>query len=84
MPDSTRLCYRPIMARPRISDEQRAQLAQRYMSGASLRTLVTETGHSYGAVHAHLQRAGVTMRLRGGARVVDGADEQRDQINSKI
>ncbi|MCZ4102222.1 transcriptional regulator [Streptomyces sp. So13.3] len=42
------------------------QLATDYENGASIRTLATLTGHSYGFIHRVLVDAGVTLRSRGG------------------
>jgi hypothetical protein len=43
-------------------------LVQRYAEGASIRTLATSTGRSYGFVHQILTEAGVELRKRGGPR----------------
>ncbi|MGE2737589.1 helix-turn-helix domain-containing protein [Mycolicibacterium vaccae] len=41
-------------------------LRNAYESGASIRTLVASTGHSYGSIHSMLRESGATMRSRGG------------------
>lgn len=43
-------------------------LVERYSEGASIRTLATSFGRSYGFVHRVLSEAGVVLRARGGAR----------------
>lgn len=43
-------------------------LTTRYRDGASIRTLATSIGRSYGFVHRALTEAGVGLRARGGAR----------------
>lgn len=47
-------------------DEERAELKAGYEKGASIRTLATDTGRSYGYVHRALVESGVTLRGRGG------------------
>ncbi|BBY77573.1 hypothetical protein MPRF_44720 [Mycolicibacterium parafortuitum] len=42
------------------------ELRSAYERGASIRTLVASTGHSYGSIHTMLREAGATMRSRGG------------------
>ncbi len=42
------------------------ELRNAYESGASIRTLVASTGHSYGSIHSMLRESGTTMRSRGG------------------
>ncbi|MGE2728247.1 helix-turn-helix domain-containing protein [Mycolicibacterium vaccae] len=42
------------------------ELRNAYESGASIRTLVASTGHSYGSIHSMLRESGATMRSRGG------------------
>jgi hypothetical protein len=48
------------------------RLGERYAGGASIRTLMTETGWAYGTVHRRIvlaqSRGHCTMRPRGGAR----------------
>ena len=53
MPDHTR-------------DQMLHELRSAYESGSSIRSLVANTGRSYGAIHAMLRDAGTTMRSRGG------------------
>ena len=57
----------------RITGDDRARLSalleERYVAGASIRALATETGRSYGFVHRILVDAGVELRGRGGATV---------------
>jgi hypothetical protein len=43
-------------------------LAQQYMAGESIRSLVASTSWSYGFVHRMLAESGVRFRPRGGAR----------------
>ncbi|TRW83223.1 transcriptional regulator [Mycolicibacterium sp. 018/SC-01/001] len=43
-----------------------SELRTAYEGGASIRTLVASTGHSYGSVHSMLREGGATMRSRGG------------------
>lgn len=66
-------------AEPSIGRQARAldvpSLVQGYAAGKSIRTLVTETGASYGTVHARLRQAGVAMRPRGGAWRASGTSE---------
>jgi len=54
----------------RKPDEARDQLLvdlrSAYEGGASIRTLVADTGRSYGSVHALLRESGTPMRSRGG------------------
>ncbi len=42
------------------------ELRSEYERGASIRTLVASTGHSYGSIHSMLRESGATMRSRGG------------------
>ncbi len=42
------------------------ELRSAYERGASIRSLVAETGHSYGSIHSMLRESGTTMRSRGG------------------
>lgn len=42
------------------------ELRSAYERGASIRTLVATTGHSYGSIHSLLRESGATMRSRGG------------------
>jgi hypothetical protein len=42
------------------------ELRTAYERGASIRTLVASTGHSYGSIHSMLREAGAAMRSRGG------------------
>jgi hypothetical protein len=48
-------------------DQLITELRSAYEGGASIRTLVASTGHSYGSVHSMLRESGTTMRSRGGA-----------------
>jgi hypothetical protein len=41
-------------------------LRSAYEQGASIRSLVAETGRSYGSVHSMLRESGTRMRSRGG------------------
>ncbi len=47
-------------------DQVLTELRSAYESGASIRSLVAETGRSYGSVHSMLRESGTTMRSRGG------------------
>ncbi len=47
-------------------DQLMTELRSAYERGASIRSLVASTGHSYGSIHTLLREAGVTMRSRGG------------------
>lgn len=47
-------------------DQLITELRTAYEGGASIRTLVASTGHSYGSVHSMLREAGAIMRSRGG------------------
>jgi hypothetical protein len=42
------------------------ELRSAYERGASIRSLVAETGRSYGSVHSMLRESGTRMRSRGG------------------
>jgi hypothetical protein len=42
------------------------ELRHEYEKGASIRTLVANTGKSYGSIHSMLRESGTTMRSRGG------------------
>jgi hypothetical protein len=42
------------------------ELRSAYEQGASIRTLVANTGRSYGSIHAMLRESGTPMRSRGG------------------
>ncbi len=52
----------PDNTRDQVSHELRSA----YEGGSSIRSLVANTGRSYGAIHAMLRDAGTTMRSRGG------------------
>jgi hypothetical protein len=52
------------MNKPR--DQVLGELRSAYEGGASIRTLVTTTGRSYGSIHSMLRESGTTMRSRGG------------------
>ncbi|WNG89927.1 helix-turn-helix domain-containing protein [Mycobacterium sp. ITM-2016-00317] len=47
-------------------DQLMTELRSAYERGASIRTLVAATGHSYGSIHSLLRESGATMRSRGG------------------
>jgi lambda repressor-like predicted transcriptional regulator len=47
-------------------EELIAELRTAYERGASIRTLVASTGHSYGSIHSMLRESGTAMRSRGG------------------
>jgi hypothetical protein len=47
-------------------DELISELRNEYERGASIRTLVANTGHSYGSIHTMLRESGTPMRSRGG------------------
>jgi short-subunit dehydrogenase len=47
-------------------DELLDELRNAYEKGASIRTLVANTGKSYGSIHSMLRESGTTMRSRGG------------------
>lgn len=47
-------------------DQLVSELRAEYERGASIRSLVAATGHSYGSIHSMLREAGATMRSRGG------------------
>lgn len=55
----------------RITGDDRDRLAvdlrKRYVAGASIRELATDTNRSYGFVHRILSESGATLRGRGGA-----------------
>lgn len=54
------------------------QAAKReYDDGKTVRTIATESGRSYGAVHRALRRAGVQFRGRGGNRRQHTAEAAR-------
>jgi hypothetical protein len=50
----------------RSRDELIDELRNAYEKGASIRTLVANTGKSYGSIHSMLRESGTTMRSRGG------------------
>lgn len=55
------------MTKPNNSRDQLLRdLRSAYESGASIRTLVSSTGRSYGSIHSMLRESGATMRSRGG------------------
>ncbi len=55
------------MTKPNTARDQLLRdLRSAYESGASIRTLVTSTGRSYGSIHSMLRESGATMRSRGG------------------
>ncbi|MFJ3946200.1 helix-turn-helix domain-containing protein [Streptomyces griseoaurantiacus] len=62
----------PLAPKERLAGEARkkyaADLAERYNSNHSIRSLMAESGRSYGFVHKLLSEAGVTFRPRGGIR----------------
>lgn len=47
-------------------DQMIVELRTAYEGGASIRSLVANTGRSYGSVHAMLRESGTSMRSRGG------------------
>jgi hypothetical protein len=47
-------------------DQMLTELRSAYEGGASIRTLVANTGRSYGSIHSMLRESGTTMRSRGG------------------
>ena len=47
-------------------DELISELRNQYERGASIRTLVANTGHSYGSIYTMLRESGTPMRSRGG------------------
>ncbi|MBB2990523.1 hypothetical protein FHR72_001991 [Mycolicibacterium iranicum] len=47
-------------------DQLMTELRSAYERGASIRSLVATTGHSYGSIHTMLRESGATMRSRGG------------------
>ncbi len=56
---------------PRVTGSAReklsATLVKQYEAGASIRTLATQIGKSYGFVHGMLVSSGTKLRGRGGA-----------------
>lgn len=55
------------MTKPNTARDQLLRdLRSAYESGASIRTLVSSTGRSYGSIHSMLRESGATMRSRGG------------------
>ncbi|CAJ1504484.1 helix-turn-helix domain-containing protein [[Mycobacterium] burgundiense] len=55
------------MTKPnKARDQLLGDLRSAYEAGASIRTLVANTGRSYGSIHAMLRESGTTMRSRGG------------------
>lgn len=57
---------RTVPASAKTRDQMLDDLRNAYESGASIRSLVTTTGRSYGSVHSMLVESGTTMRSRGG------------------
>jgi hypothetical protein len=51
-------------------DELSAEVRHRYANDESLRSIAAHVGRSYGTVHRLLREAGVTLRPRGGRRIV--------------
>lgn len=47
-------------------DQMLTDLRSAYERGASIRSLVAQTGRSYGSVHSMLRESGTRMRSRGG------------------
>lgn len=47
-------------------DQLAWELRNEYERGASIRSLVASTGHSYGSIHSMLRESGAAMRSRGG------------------
>ncbi len=55
------------MTKPnKARDQLLRDLRSAYEDGASIRTLVSSTGRSYGSIHSMLRESGATMRSRGG------------------
>ena len=55
------------MTKPnKARDQLLRDLRSAYERGASIRTLVSSTGRSYGSIHSMLRESGTTMRSRGG------------------
>ena len=50
----------------KVRDELLDELRSQYEHGASIRSLVSSTGRSYGSIHSMLRESGTTMRSRGG------------------
>ena len=44
-----------------------AEITRRYLAGASIRDIATDTGCAYGSIHRMLTENDVTLRSRGGA-----------------
>jgi len=44
-----------------------AAITARYLAGASIRDIATDTGRAYGSIHRMLTENDVTLRSRGGA-----------------
>ena len=47
-------------------DQLLMDLRSAYEGGASIRSLVSSTGRSYGSIHSMLRESGTAMRSRGG------------------
>ncbi len=55
------------MTKPnKARDQLLRDLRSAYERGASIRTLVSSTGRSYGSIHSMLRESGAIMRSRGG------------------
>jgi hypothetical protein len=66
--------------------EAAAQLRKRYESDprATIRSLATETGRSYGLVQQLLAEAGTDLRSRGGTRDSSEKIEKRDRLAAEL
>lgn len=60
------ICGDPLKLIGPARDQTARNLRARYDAGASIADLITETGRSYGYVHALLDHAGTAFRPRGG------------------
>jgi hypothetical protein len=52
--------------KPEQQKEVTSELRRKYDAGASIRTLMRESGRSYGYIHKRLVASGVEFRPRGG------------------
>jgi len=50
----------------RTRDQLVIELRSKHERGASIRSLVASTGHSYGSIHSMLRESGTAMRSCGG------------------
>ena len=60
-------------------DQLITELRSAYEGGASIRSLVASTGHSYGSIHTMLRESGTTMRIKGRGFAKKGG-ERGDQL----